>query len=1420
MKRQIVPLIIGLSLVVSTATPVLAATTERGMFTDAVALAIGGANVVVKQDGTMWAWGANKNGELGIGSTYEQPWPVLVPNMTDVQQVSASDQFILALKKDGTVYGAGNSGVGMFADGTRPFDEKHSFVPIPGLTNVTQISSTFTNLALKSDGTVWEWGMKDSGGNSLPASVATLSQAPIQVEGLTDIVAIAGGYENLALKKDGTVWEWMNGNQTHPENVIHPTVATQVAGLSDVKQIVGMDYPRGTVLKNDGTIWQWSESRDYPGPTPPAAVDGYSGIASIAETNGNLYGLKADGTVWGTGWDLNGELGIPTKTVTTPIQLANLQHVTSMVAAGSRAMLIEQDGSVWGVGPFYGNAFTATTTYGNVQPPFQLLEGNTTPYIDGEKYDVGRELTVVMNDTYQTGASVSITGAYMMNRVGYANSDLTITVHSKNSDTPLFTQTLKTDGNGNYSITLPSENWDAGSYVVRTAVASDNFYSEREFQLNKGDGQVNNGLTDIEGNWAKDAILTLYKQGVISGYPDNTFHPNDPVTRAQMAKIYAAASGIVLRNDEDTILSSFHDDKFIQDWSRTSIAEMAQNNVMKGYANGNFSPNDPVTRQQMATILANGDVYASYANVDLSRFQDQHVIADWARKYVAYGLYSDGMQGSYENGAWYFRPEANLTRAEAASLMVRTFHMSDETAKLPKGSVVLPKSKLDAAWTGASGEGGNNAVLVGHEVITSDVDSSPSSVYAYDSATGKNLWHQQLPVASQVPLAGDTSALLVPDPSSMRDLGYVDSFNALDPQNGQTMWSQTGLGAPIRQFNVTDNQAYVLTTDALRVYDATKGTLLWKATISGGTTLAVKETSVLVGTNSGSVLSFTLDGKSSWTKTLLSQALTQVIPAGNTWIAVQGDAISSLTEGGIVNWTHHFANNLIDGEADADSNAVYAVATDGKLVVLDQQTGNLKQAVQLPFFSKSAPVVQDNTLYLVTTQGDLAVLNADQLSVREIVDTYHPYLNFDAQPLEWNQKPILDGTLVIGVHGHPRKSNDVEVVALQTMTPPANAPTTVTLPGDDPTSGELPYRTPWHNDTPAGFGADVVRAGNMAITVNATSDGSVIATDLNTGQEIWKYEQNDYYRGMVDASTSYVALTTGNQNTYNPTRDMTGVKVLDANSGKPLWQKSFDNTPSREQVIAMHVEDDKVVVVASHHLFVYNAKTGASVVAMPLLSGSLPGSASAAAFANGQVAVATIVDWYQATEPGAQPMYHTKVNVYNLQGQVVSSTMLPSGTRVSTMSGNNGVWTAVQDKTVTAVSNANKVLWSKTMSAPLVGNNVVIDGNNVYVVQTDAQVRMFGLGSGTQVRSNKLPYPLAALPAIVNGKLYASTNLGHLEVINGSTLWVESETSQYRVDSDQLSDLNWYTTPIVYESGVLGVVSIPNQSGGALLFLR
>ena len=229
-------------------------------------------------------------------------------------------------------------------------------VQVAGISEITAIAAGYySTVVLKSDGTVWSWGLTRFDPTAQVAQFAP----PTQAAGLAGIRAIAaGGQHGVALKSDGTVWSWgvnacggILGNGITSCFADTPVRAT---GLESIIAIAAGDL-HSVALKNDGTVWAWgynSSGQLGIGTTTdsaiPVQVPGIAGVIHIAAAGVNTVALKSDGTVWIWGSNASGQLGNSTQVRSlTPIQVTGLDGIVAIAAGSRNIAALKSDGSVW-----------------------------------------------------------------------------------------------------------------------------------------------------------------------------------------------------------------------------------------------------------------------------------------------------------------------------------------------------------------------------------------------------------------------------------------------------------------------------------------------------------------------------------------------------------------------------------------------------------------------------------------------------------------------------------------------------------------------------------------------------------------------------------------------------------------------------------------------------------------------------------------------------------------------------------------------------------------------------------------------------------------------------------------------------------------------------------------------------------------
>ena len=164
-------------------------------------------SMALDQNGQVWTWGRNDQGQLGLGGTTLHMQPQLIAESTQVPIVALSggDAFALALDRAGQVYAWGRGAEGQLGNAlamaTRP-------MPVPGLPPIAAIAAGHRHaLALARDGTVWSWGANERGQLGDASIVPHSDPRPVPATFHATLIA-AGGSHSLALSDQGEVWAW------------------------------------------------------------------------------------------------------------------------------------------------------------------------------------------------------------------------------------------------------------------------------------------------------------------------------------------------------------------------------------------------------------------------------------------------------------------------------------------------------------------------------------------------------------------------------------------------------------------------------------------------------------------------------------------------------------------------------------------------------------------------------------------------------------------------------------------------------------------------------------------------------------------------------------------------------------------------------------------------------------------------------------------------------------------------------------------------------------------------------------------------------------------------------------------------------------------------------------------------------------
>jgi alpha-tubulin suppressor-like RCC1 family protein len=382
------------------------------------ALRAGGAqSLALAVDGSVYAWGGNSRGQLGVGDFQDRRSPTLVPLPRAAMAIGAGGAHSLAaLAPDGQVYAWGWNVFGQLGRGNQGTPTTGEPIPAPVLNvpNAVEVSGGDLHcLARTADGHVWAWGYNTEGqvGNGPPNPTTDSVPTPVLLQGIDSVTAIdAGGIHSMALRSNGEVWTWGNGqfgacgtNQRRDSRspdraiLVEPAVAISAGGKFSIALAAPKPSSRVVVLGADGTttpaerpalhdaaslgdiiqlssgwthtlaldaqhrVWAWGNNASGQlgvsgsAVADPVALDlpleGAEGFVQIVARADHSLALRSDGAVWAWGDDMWGQLGIGAASPTALPTRVPVPNGVVLVAAGERhGLALDRDGAVWAWG--------------------------------------------------------------------------------------------------------------------------------------------------------------------------------------------------------------------------------------------------------------------------------------------------------------------------------------------------------------------------------------------------------------------------------------------------------------------------------------------------------------------------------------------------------------------------------------------------------------------------------------------------------------------------------------------------------------------------------------------------------------------------------------------------------------------------------------------------------------------------------------------------------------------------------------------------------------------------------------------------------------------------------------------------------------------------------------------------------------
>lgn len=271
--------------------------------------------------------------------------------------------------------------------------------------------------------------------------------------------------------------------------------------------------------------------------------------------------------------------------------------------------------------------------------------------------------------TYPVAVEDTAHGSINLDRTGAA-SGTTVSVTVIPNEGYKLQRLLITDKNGK-EISVTSKGNDKYTFVMPVGGSTIN----AEFvKLDAGYASCSRSeacpiwlFTDASATaWYHDGIHYCIENGLMGGYGQNLFGPNDALSRAQLAQILYNREGKPAVSSDGKLFTDVADSA----WYTPAIAWAATNGIVVGYGDGLFGPDDAITREQLAVILWR---YAQLKGYDITQggmaireFSDYESISDYAINAMTWTVNS-GIIGGYEDKT--LQPQSSATRAQAAQIL-------------------------------------------------------------------------------------------------------------------------------------------------------------------------------------------------------------------------------------------------------------------------------------------------------------------------------------------------------------------------------------------------------------------------------------------------------------------------------------------------------------------------------------------------------------------------------------------------------------------------------------------------------------------------------------------------------------------------------------------------------------------------------
>jgi len=287
-------------------------------------------SLACKNDGTLWGWGRNEAYQLGLGYTTSAttaPYGILIPTQigydTDWSLCAGGGSHSMALKTNNTIWGWGKNDYGQLGIGNT-INKYTPYAIVPDSDWSFIATGGNSSIAIKTNQTMWSWGSNGYGELGLgyaSTKVTTPTQIIIGTDSDWSFVSIGGNNFSIAIMNNNTMWSWgryQYGQLGLGDSISRYTPA-QIGTESDWC-MVSSESIASVALKTSGTMWSWGRnnygqlgigvSGDTTNRNTPTQIGINSDWIDVSGGVGHFIAVKTNKTLWSWGYNANGQLGL------------------------------------------------------------------------------------------------------------------------------------------------------------------------------------------------------------------------------------------------------------------------------------------------------------------------------------------------------------------------------------------------------------------------------------------------------------------------------------------------------------------------------------------------------------------------------------------------------------------------------------------------------------------------------------------------------------------------------------------------------------------------------------------------------------------------------------------------------------------------------------------------------------------------------------------------------------------------------------------------------------------------------------------------------------------------------------------------------------------------------------------------------